>query len=89
MPRDMSIADFVRTIKSNSSKWFNEHGKGRMQWQDGYAAFSVSHTNIDVVKKYIENQKEHHSKCTFEDEMRSYFNRIGKGDEMEEWFREK
>ena len=88
LPRDMSIADFVRTIKSNSSKWFNAQGKGRMQWQEGYAAFSVSHTNIPFVKKYIENQKEHHKTCTFESEMKTYFAKLGQADIGEDWFQD-
>jgi REP element-mobilizing transposase RayT len=88
LPKSLSMSDFVRTIKSNSAKWFNEKGQGRMQWQVGYAAFSVSHTNIDIVKRYIDNQKEHHSKCSFDEEMRRFLAKVGKEDEMEKWFRE-
>ena len=72
MPKDKSIADFVRSIKSFSSRWYNSRGFGKMQWQIGYAAFSVSKTNIDKVKEYILHQEEHHRKMTFEDEMLKY-----------------
>lgn len=88
LPRDMSIADFVRTIKSNSSKWFNAKAKGRMQWQEGYAALGVSHTNIGNIQKYIESQKDHHAKHSFEDEMRDYYAKIGRENEFELWLRD-
>ena len=47
-------------IKANSSKWFREKHKLDFQWQDGYAAYSVSKSNVESVQKYIENQEEHH-----------------------------
>ncbi len=86
LPRDMSIADFVRTIKSNSSKWFNAQGKGRMNWQEGYAAFGVSHTNIPIVKKYVDTQKEHHKVHTFEAEIKKFCEKIGQAHVCDEWF---
>ncbi len=88
LPRDMSIADFVRAIKSNSSKWFNAQGRGKMQWQEGYAAFSVSHTNIPIVKKYVDNQKEHHKMHSVEDEMKRYFEKLGQAHVSDDWFHE-
>lgn len=72
LPKDSSIASFVRRIKNNSSKWYNQRGFGRMQWQTGYAAFSVSKTNISTVKEYINNQEEHHKSLSFEEEMYKY-----------------
>ena len=61
LPADMSIAKFVNVLKSNSSKWMNEQGRG-FNWQQGYAAFSVSTSNLASVTEYIENQAEHHKK---------------------------
>ena len=46
-------------------------------WQAGYAAFSVSQSNLDEVKRYIENQEEHHRKMTFQDELRALLKRHG------------
>jgi hypothetical protein len=37
-------------------------------WQSGYGAFSVSYSQIVVVKAYILNQEQHHKKQTFQDE---------------------
>src|SRR5436305_851688 len=56
---DFSIPKIVNLVKSNSSKWMNEHGS-RFSWQNGYAAFSVSASNVRQVVTYIENQEEHH-----------------------------
>ena len=44
-------------------------------WQDGYGAFSVNPSEIDIVIKYIANQKEHHSKKTFQEEYRAFLER--------------
>ena len=57
----------MRDLKANSSHHLNEH-MGGFAWQDGYAAISVSPSQVDVVKKYIEQQESHHSKRTFDDE---------------------
>ncbi|MDH3717986.1 MAG: IS200/IS605 family transposase [Planctomycetota bacterium] len=65
-----AIADTVKLIKANSSRWVNEQGKvnGRFQWQRGYGAFSVSQSVSDRVKKYLADQRRHHQKLTFRDE---------------------
>ena len=70
MPVTVSIADFVGTVKANSSKWINERGfiKGRFHWQEGYGAFSYAKSQRDIVIKYIMNQEEHHREKTFKDE---------------------
>jgi Transposase IS200 like len=46
-------------LKANSSRWLRKHGLD-FSWQEGYGAFSVSSSNLDVVKQYIERQGEHH-----------------------------
>jgi len=67
---DIAISDLMRDIKASSSKWINEKKfvLGKFQWQEGYGAFSYSQSQIDNVIKYIDNQKEHHSKTTFKEE---------------------
>ncbi len=45
-------------------------GNAQFYWQHGYAAFSVSESNCDKVRKYIQNQEDHHRKMTFQDELR-------------------
>ena len=59
----------MRDVKHASSKWVHETvGSRAFAWQDGYGAFSVSTSQIDAVKEYIENQIEHHRKRTFQEE---------------------
>lgn len=64
----------LEELKSHSSKWIKTKGAGFHQfyWQDGYGAFSVNPTEVDVVVRYINNQKEHHAKHSFQDEYRAF-----------------
>ena len=59
-PKDISLVEFMAKLKANSSKWFREKHRLDFHWQDGYAAYSVSKSNVESVQKYIENQEEHH-----------------------------
>lgn len=62
----------LEILKSHSSKWIKTKGElyEDFYWQDGYAAFSVSRWDIDKIAAYIDNQKEHHRRTTFQDEVR-------------------
>jgi REP element-mobilizing transposase RayT len=64
LPATCPLAHAVQKLKGSSSHWM---GKG-FAWQEGYGAFSVSPSQVDVVKGYIENQEEHHRKRDFEQE---------------------
>ncbi len=70
MTPDVSISDLVRDIKRSSSLFINERNwiRGRFSWQEGFGAFSYSQSHVDVVKRYIENQEEHHKKMSFREE---------------------
>ncbi len=59
---DLSIAELVRRIKGNSSLWAHETFPNRraFAWQEGYGVFSVSKSQEDTVRRYIQNQEEHH-----------------------------
>lgn len=66
----VALSDLVRDVKSGSSGFINEQKwvKGRFNWQEGFGAFSYSHSEIDRVVKYIQNQEVHHRKRTFKEE---------------------
>jgi REP element-mobilizing transposase RayT len=64
LPASSSLAHAVQKLKGSSSRWM---GNG-FSWQEGYGAFSVSPSQIEVVKEYIQNQEEHHRKRDFEQE---------------------
>lgn len=71
--RTITQAEWVKELKRVSNLWLKEEkpGLGDFEWQGGYAAFSVSQSNLEQVKKYIENQEEHHRTISFQDELRA------------------
>jgi putative transposase len=68
LPSTLDIADCMRMVKANSSKWVNEK-RGRFGWQRGFAAFTVSTSNMPDVARYIRDQERHHRKITFQEEL--------------------
>ena len=63
------LADLMREIKHSSSNWVHQTiGLPDFSWQKGYGAFSVSVSQIEMVKSYISRQQEHHQRRTFEQE---------------------
>jgi len=64
------LSDLVREIKKSSNSFIKEKRftKFKFEWQDGYGAFSYSHSALDNVIAYINNQKTHHRKRTFREE---------------------
>ena len=69
---ELSIVEFVRTVKTNSSKWVHDTLTPQFEWQEGYSAFSVSLSIVGKVIGYIQRQKEHHKKLTFKQELQSF-----------------
>jgi putative transposase len=65
-----SISEIMRLVKGDSSEFVNKENftKRKFQWQEGYGAFSNSHSQIGAVVKYILNQKIHHAKTSFKEE---------------------
>ena len=67
---DTSVADMLRLTKTNSSGWANERRDlcDGFAWQKGYAAFSVSESQLPAVRQYVRNQEEHHRTISFKEE---------------------
>jgi REP element-mobilizing transposase RayT len=66
-----SVADVVRIVKTESSRWVHDElNERRFAWQEGYGAFTVSRSNIGAVRNYIAGQHEHHRTRSFQDEYR-------------------
>lgn len=67
---DQSVSKIAQLLKGESSHWANQKQlmQGKLDWQDDYAAFSVSESLVDTVREYIKNQEEHHRKKTFAEE---------------------
>jgi putative transposase len=67
---DETVAELMRDIKSNSTKWIHASypALGAFAWQEGYSVFSVCKSREPAIKRYIENQAEHHERLDFKTE---------------------
>ena len=88
VPAVCSVAEFARVVKTNSSGWVHEQWPDckEFAWQTGYAAFSVSASNVAAVAEYIAGQEEHHRKKPFREEFMGFLRKNGySGDERYIW----
>lgn len=76
LPSGLTIAQLMCDLKANSSRDLNRKQLG-FAWQDGYAAISVSPSQVDAVKRYIDTQDAHHAKWSFESEYVSILDKSG------------
>jgi REP element-mobilizing transposase RayT len=83
LPANLCLSDYVQKMKGSSSHWVNQHGLagGKFSWQRGYGAFSVSSSQLDIVKKYIRNQDAHHKIVSFEEEYQEWKRSYGFNDD--------
>jgi len=79
LPRTVSLAKFIEEIKRTSSRWIKTKDRcyEKFGWQDGYAAFSVSSSRKISVISYIKNQKDHHKKQSFQEEILLFLREYG------------
>jgi putative transposase len=74
------LADVMRELKKASSAWVHQEIEDReFAWQEGYAAFTVSASVRDSVRKYISNQEHHHRVKSFRDEFVEMLEKAGIG----------
>jgi REP element-mobilizing transposase RayT len=69
--KTITIADVMEEVKKSTSKWMKiqQNGEPSFYWQRGYGAFSLSGSHLNVVTKYIANQKKHHKHMTYREEV--------------------
>jgi len=82
--RTVATSEVAETVKKETSRWLKEQKPDvkdpfllKFAWQKGYTAFSVSESNLEAVKKYIEGQEEHHRRVTFQEEYRQFLKKHG------------
>jgi REP element-mobilizing transposase RayT len=75
LPIAIHLPKAVNLMKSNSSRFMKQ--LGRFSWQEGYAAFTVSASNLAAVKRYVRNQEAHHRKMSFEEEIFAFLKKHG------------
>ena len=73
-----NLSDLVREIKKSSNTFINEQkiSKFSFKWQEGFGAFSYSHSQLGNVISYIQNQKQHHKKVSFKDEYLAFLEKF-------------
>jgi REP element-mobilizing transposase RayT len=78
-PPSLAPSQIAQFLKGNSSRWIHEEfPKLRgFEWQDGYGAFTVSKSNLAEVVRYIQNQREHHRRRTFQEEYMDFLRKHG------------
>jgi REP element-mobilizing transposase RayT len=74
LSQKIALMKLIEEIKSHSSSWIKtiDERYSKFYWQNGYGAFSVNPSEIEVVRKYILGQAEHHKKISFQDEYRAF-----------------
>jgi REP-associated tyrosine transposase len=79
LSKNLALKDLVMNIKKNCSKWIKQEHDGfqEFQWQVGYAGFSISPSHVEALKQYILSQEKHHSKESFQDELRRLLSMYG------------
>ena len=79
MPKTMSLAEFVQSIKIKSNKWIKtlDGSYVLFAWQNGYGAFSVSASQVEKTAQYIRKQAEHHKKHSFTEEYKMFLDAYG------------
>ena len=79
LSKNHALAKVIEELKKGSSKWLKTQGSEfrDFHWQAGYGAFSVSQSNVDEVRRYIEQQEEHHRVRSFQEEFLAFLKRHG------------
>ena len=77
LPTTKTAADIVSRVKTASSAWMKEQGVVTFAWQRGYGLFSVGPADLDALVRYIDSQREHHTRRSFQDEVRTFLTKYG------------
>ena len=88
LSRNRSVSQVLKEVKEDSSKWIKTKSDqlATFYWQGGYGAFSIGESGVPAVTQYITNQKQHHRKVSFQDELRALLRKYNvKFDERYLW----
>lgn len=77
--KNLALSSLMKDVKKDSSSWIKTKGREfrSFHWQDGYGAFSIGTPMIAGLKKYLANQKEHHRKRGFKEELIEFLKEYG------------
>ncbi|MBC7797854.1 MAG: IS200/IS605 family transposase [Pyrinomonadaceae bacterium] len=68
----IALSDFMRELKASSSGWIRRTHYAKFAWQARYGAFTVSESQVQIVRNYIKNQEKHHQAKNFVDEYKDF-----------------
>ena len=79
MHHNHTMSKVMQLMKGESSNWINKHNlcEQRFEWQEEYFATSVSESAVGKVRRYIQNQEEHHRKKPFQQEYDDLIEQFG------------
>ena len=77
IPASLAVSKALQLLKGGSSHWLKTTFPNMTEfaWQDGYAAFTISQSQLDDVQTYIRSQPEHHRTKTFVEEYKTFLAR--------------
>ena len=73
----LSVPKFLQELKPNTTNWAKREIHPKFEWQNGYGRFTIGESQIEVVRRYIQNQEEHHKKISFEEEFKDLLRKAG------------
>mgnify|MGYP002777093427 FL=1 len=73
----MDISKFLQDLKPNVTNWARREIQPKFEWQNGYGAFTIGESQVEPVRRYIQNQEEHHRKVDFEEEFKDLLRKAG------------
>ncbi len=78
-PATLAPSQIAQFLKGDSSRWIHDEFPTlrNFGWQDGYGAFTASKSNLPAIVLYIETQREHHRKRTFQEEYLEFLRQHG------------
>lgn len=79
LSKNHALCNIVEEVKKGSSKWLKTQGRAfaAFHWQNGYGAFSIGASQVKRVRRYIEEQAEHHRARSFQEEVRLFLRHYG------------
>jgi len=78
IPPTITVAKAMQYLKGGSSKWMNDQLPTRsFAWQENYSAFTLGVSQVPATVRYIKNQKQHHARVSFDEELQRFLDRHG------------
>lgn len=77
LPTTKAAANVVSRLKTASSAWMRSQGVAHFSWQRWYGLFSVGPADVEALCRYIDDQKAHHAKRSFQDALRAFLTKYG------------